>query len=68
MKLKKLSGSAFYNNKTHHLHHGTLLVNASMSKLADYLNPSKKKLMAKGITSVKSRVSNLTEINPPYSS
>ncbi|OAJ34852.1 lipoate--protein ligase [Piscirickettsia salmonis] len=60
---KKISGSAFYNNKTHHLHHGTLLISASIDKLTHYLNPNKKKLIAKGITSVKSRVTNLITIN-----
>ncbi len=39
-------------------------MNADLSRLANYLNPDKKKLAAKGITSVRSRVANLTELLP----
>ena len=35
-----------------------------MSKLGRYLNPSKAKLQAKGVDSVRSRVGNLREFNP----
>ena len=50
----------------HHrgFHHGTLLLNADLSRLANYLNPDKKKLQAKGITSVRGRVANLVELLP----
>lgn len=58
---RKVSGSAFRHTVKRSFHHGTLLVNANMSKLADYLSPNKLKLQAKGIKSVKSRVANLTE-------
>jgi lipoate-protein ligase A len=61
---KKFSGSAFKETKDRAFHHGTLLIKADMGKLADYLNPNKKKLETKGITSVRARVANLTEINP----
>ena len=44
-------------------HHGTLLVNANMQKLGDYLNPHPLKLKAKGIKSVRARVANLVEFN-----
>lgn len=60
---KKISGSAFKETKDRSFHHGTLLINADMTKLGQYLNPSKKKLESKGITSVRSRVINLQEIN-----
>ncbi len=36
----------------------------TLAALANYLNPDKKKLAAKGITSVRSRVTNLTELLP----
>ena len=61
---KKISGSAFKHKKDRSFHHGTLLVNANMSKLADYLHPHPLKLAAKGIKSVRSRVANLVEFNP----
>jgi lipoate-protein ligase A len=36
-------------------HHGTLLLDADLGRLANYLNPDPKKLAAKGISSVRSR-------------
>ncbi|MCZ0396072.1 lipoyl protein ligase domain-containing protein, partial [Escherichia coli] len=61
---RKISGSAYRETKDRGFHHGTVLINADLSRLADYLNPDPKKLQAKGITSVRSRVTNLTEIIP----
>ena len=60
---RKVSGSAFKHRKDRSFHHGTLLINADLGRLIDYLSPSKKKLMSKGIDSVRSRVANLTEFN-----
>ncbi len=60
---KKISGSAFKHAIDRSFHHGTLLVNADMQKLGDYLNPHPLKLKAKGIKSVRSRVANLKEFN-----
>ena len=60
---KKISGSAFKHAVDRSFHHGTLLVNADMQKLGDYLNPHPLKLQAKGIKSVRSRVANLVEFN-----
>jgi lipoate-protein ligase A len=60
---KKISGSAFKHAADRSFHHGTLLVNADMQKLGDYLNPHPLKLKAKGIKSVRARVANLTEFN-----
>lgn len=60
---RKISGSAFKHAVDRSFHHGTLLVNANMQKLGDYLNPHPLKLQAKGIKSVRSRVANLVEFN-----
>lgn len=61
---RKVSGSAYRETKDRGFHHGTLLLNADLSRLANYLNPDVKKLQAKGITSVRSRVANLVELLP----
>ena len=61
---RKFSGNAFYQNRTHAYHHGTLMIQVDRDKLGRYLSPPKAKLEAKGVTSVRSRVVNLTELNP----
>jgi len=60
---RKISGSAFKHAADRSFHHGTLLVNANMQKLGDYLNPHPLKLKAKDIKSVRARVANLVEFN-----
>ncbi|MCW8328538.1 lipoate--protein ligase [Photobacterium sp. SDRW27] len=60
---RKFSGSAYRETLDRGFHHGTLLLNADLSRLANYLNPDKKKLQAKGIASVRSRVTNLSAID-----
>ena len=61
---RKFSGNAFFKHDGKAYHHGTLLIDVDMDKLGRYLNPSKAKLQAKGVDSVRSRVVNLTELNP----
>ena len=61
---RKISGSAFKHTKDRSFHHGTLLIDADLTRLQDYLNPQKAKLSSKGIASVRSRVANLTEYLP----
>ncbi len=61
---RKFSGNAFYHSKGKAYHHGTLLVDVDGEKLARYLSPSKAKLQAKGVESVRSRVVNLRELVP----
>lgn len=65
--MRKISGSAYRETPDRGFHHGTILMNADLSRLADYLNPDIKKLQAKGITSVRSRVANLEELAPGIS-
>jgi len=62
--MRKISGSAYKETQDRGFHHGTLLLNADLTRLANYLNPDPKKLQAKGITSVRARVANLADISP----
>ena len=61
---RKFSGNAFYQNRTHAYHHGTLMVDVDTEKLGRYLSPSKAKLESKGVASVRSRVVNLKALAP----
>ncbi len=56
---KKISGSAQSLNKRRFLHHGTLLFDSDMGVLQSVLNVDQTKLESKGISSVKSRVTNI---------
>ena len=61
---RKFSGNAFFSDGVHYYHHGTILVHVDMSMLSHYLNVSREKLVTKGVDSVRSRVTNLTEFMP----
>ena len=61
---KKFSGNAFQKSKGISCHHGTLLVHVDTEQMARYLTASAKKLQAKGVSSVKSRVVNLQSLCP----
>lgn len=61
---RKFSGNAFYQDRLHAYHHGTLMVDVDRDKLGRYLSPPKAKLEAKGVASVRSRVVNLKELCP----
>ena len=60
---RKFSGNAFYHHAGHAYHHGTLMIDVDKDKLSRYLSPSKAKLEAKGVASVRSRVANLREFS-----
>lgn len=60
----KFSGNAFQKSAKSALHHGTILVAADTNKAGLYLTPSVKKLQAKGVSSVRSRICNLSSLNP----
>ena len=60
---KKFSGNAFSLAKGNRSHHGTILVDADLTKLSNYLCVSKEKMRSKGIDSVRARVCNLCELS-----
>ena len=62
--LRKFSGSAYKETLDRGFHHGTLLLHADLTRLANYLKPDPKKLQAKGVASVQSRVVNLSTLLP----
>lgn len=61
---RKFSGNSFYSHGGRSFHNGTLLIEADMAKMSLYLAPSRLKLEAKGVNSVRSRVVNLCELAP----
>lgn len=61
---RKVSGSAFRKTIGKSIHHGTLLVDVNLDNMNSCLSPDNKKLEAKGVDSVRSRVLNLKELSP----
>lgn len=61
---RKFSGNAFCSRGGIRQHHGTLLLSSDLGRLQNYLHPDPRKLQAKGVASVRSRVCNLTEFAP----
>ena len=61
---KKFSGNAFYTSGEFCYHHGTILLDVDQEAMDRYLNVSAKKLQARGVDSVRSRVINLKKYCP----
>lgn len=64
----KFSGNAFMNHNDFICHHGTLLIDVDLERLAQYLTPSPLKIKSKGIDSVKARVINLKSLDEEITS
>lgn len=62
----KISGTASHIAAKRELHHGTLLYNSDLDKLAGALNPVKKEQKTKGIASVPSPVKNIIDYLREY--
>ena len=61
IKTRKFSGNAQYVSKDRMLHHGTLLVHSNLDHQQSALSVSKDKIQTKGLRSVRSRVTNISE-------
>jgi lipoate-protein ligase A len=61
IKTRKFSGNAQYMTKDRLLHHGTLLVHSNLDNLQHALSVSRDKIKSKGIQSVRSRVTNISD-------
>ena len=64
---KKISGSAFRQTSSRALHHGTLLLDADLCRLQEYLTPRELAIKSAGIRSVRSEVANLKEFRKDIS-
>ena len=65
---RKFSGNAFSKGRYQDLHHGTILIKGNMEDLQRYLKPKPAKLQKHGVASVRSRVVNLSDLNPAITS
>ena len=63
---RKVSGTAFCYRRQRVLHHGTLLADADLNRLQDWLTPALIGIEGKGVTSVPSPVVNLCEIHSGF--
>lgn len=58
---KKISGNAQYKRKDRVLHHGTILFNVDLSRMAEVLRAPSKSYLSRATPSVRSRVANVAE-------
>ena len=56
---RKFSGHAYFSSGGYNYHHGTIMMDVDPDNMTKYLNVSAAKLKSKGVSSVKSRVTNL---------
>lgn len=61
---RKFSGNAQFKHKNRLLHHGTILFDTNIDEMVEALNPSTQKINSKGIKSVRSRVTNISDHLP----
>ncbi len=65
---RKFSGNAFAKGQRNDLHHGTILIKTDGAMMQRYLTVDKAKLTKHGVSSVSSRIVNLSELVPSLSS
>lgn len=58
---RKFSGHAYFSSQSYNYHHGTIMVDVKGDDLSKYLNVPESKLRSKGVSSVRSRVTNLKD-------
>ena len=58
---KKFSGNAQYRKRGRVMHHGTIMFSSNLETLQAALSPGDVKLKSKGVKSVRSRVTNISE-------
>ena len=64
---RKVSGNAFYHLHGRSIVHGTMLYDADLPRMSKALTPSRAKLQAKGVASVRSHVTTIREHLPSLS-
>lgn len=64
---RKVSGNAFYHLHGRGIVHGTMLYDADLPRMAAAITPSRAKLHAKGVSSVRSHVTTIREHLPALS-
>ncbi|MDD2586070.1 MAG: lipoate--protein ligase [Syntrophomonadaceae bacterium] len=58
---KKFSGNSQFRYHDRLLHHGTILFNSNLENVGKALNVKEEKIVSKGVKSVRSRVTNITD-------
>lgn len=58
---RKVSGNAFYHKPGRSIVHGTMLFTADVERMLRAITPSAEKLESKGVTSVRSRITSISE-------